>query len=104
LHGQELLVAQGFMTYDTMPHMARAFLDEYRETVIDESNADVIILEHPFLVDFVGDRPFIYDSHNAETLSHGQRFGFDTSRVFACERVGASSCAGRGSGDVLFGG
>jgi glycosyltransferase involved in cell wall biosynthesis len=72
-----VLVAQGFMTYDTMPHMARAFLDEYRE-VIEESNADMIILEHPFLVDFVGDRPFIYDSHNAETLSHGQRFGFDS--------------------------
>jgi glycosyltransferase involved in cell wall biosynthesis len=71
-----LLVAQGFMTYDTMPHMARAFLDEFRE-VVEESNPDMIILEHPFLVDFVGDCPFIYDSHNAETLSHGQRFGFD---------------------------
>ena len=73
-HRARLLAEQGFMTYDTMPHMARAFLDEYRE-VIDESEPDLIILEHPFLIDFVGDRPFIYDSHNAETLSHGQRFG-----------------------------
>ena len=72
----QLLIAQGFMTYDTMPHMARAFLDEYRE-VVEASDADMVILEHPFLIDFVGDRPFIYDSHNAETLSHGQRFGFD---------------------------
>ena len=73
-HRAELLVAQGFMTYDTMPHMARAFLDEYR-AVVDASEPDMIILEHPFLIDFVGDRPFIYDSHNAETLSHAQRFG-----------------------------
>jgi glycosyltransferase involved in cell wall biosynthesis len=72
----QLLSVQGFMTYDTMPHMARAFLDEYRE-VVEESNPDMVILEHPFLIDFVGDRPFIYDSHNAETLSHGQRFGVD---------------------------
>jgi glycosyltransferase involved in cell wall biosynthesis len=73
----ELLHAQGFMTYDTMPHMARAFLDEFLETV-DESNPDMIVLEHPWLVDFVGDRPYVYDSHNAEAFSFGQRFGFGT--------------------------
>ena len=70
----ELLRGQGFLTYDTMPHMARAFLDDYRE-VVEESDADLIVLEHPWLVDFVGNRPFVYDSHNAETLSFGQRFG-----------------------------
>lgn len=68
-----VLGAQGFSTYDTMPHMARAFLDDYREA-IEESEPDMVVLEHPWLVDFVGDRPFIYDSHNAETLSFSARF------------------------------
>jgi glycosyltransferase involved in cell wall biosynthesis len=72
------MAAHGFQTFDAMPHMARAFLDEYRELVAAE-NADIIILEHPWLVDFVPDGvPWIYDSHNAETLSFGQRFGFGT--------------------------
>ena len=67
----------GFQTFDAMPHMARAFLDEYRELVAGE-NADIIMLEHPWLVDFVPDGvPWIYDAHNAEALSFGQRFGFD---------------------------
>lgn len=73
----EQLRGQGFLTFDAMPHMARAFLTEYREAV-EESDADLIVLEHPWLIDFVGDRPFVYDAHNAETLSFGQRFGTDT--------------------------
>jgi len=68
----------GFLTFDAMPHIARVFLDEYRELVADEG-ADMVVLEHPWLIDFVPkDVPYVYDSHNAETLSFGQRFGFDT--------------------------
>jgi len=37
-------------------------------------NPDVVVLEHPWLVDFVGNRPFIYDAHNAETLLAWSRF------------------------------
>ena len=72
------MAAHGFQTYDAMAHIARAFLDEYRELVAGE-NADMIILEHPWMIDFVPDGvPWVYDAHNAETLSFGQRFGFDT--------------------------
>jgi glycosyltransferase involved in cell wall biosynthesis len=68
----------GFLTFDAMPHIARAFLDEYRE-LIESEKPDMVVLEHPWLVDFVPDGvPWIYDSHNAEALSFGQRFGFDT--------------------------
>jgi glycosyltransferase involved in cell wall biosynthesis len=70
--------AHGFQTFDAMPHVARAFLDEYRELVVKE-NADMIVLEHPWMVDFVPDGvPYIYDAHNAETLSFAQRFGAGT--------------------------
>jgi glycosyltransferase involved in cell wall biosynthesis len=68
----------GFKTFDAMPHIARAFLYEYRE-LIESEKPDMVVLEHPWLVDFVPDGvPYVYDSHNAETLSFGQRFGFDT--------------------------
>lgn len=68
----------GFVTYDAMPHIARVFLDDYREAVNAEQ-ADMIVLEHPWLIDFVPDGvPYVYDSHNAEALSFGQRFGFNT--------------------------
>jgi glycosyltransferase involved in cell wall biosynthesis len=68
----------GFQTFDAMPHLARAFLDEYRKFVVME-NADMIILEHPWMVDFVPDGvPYIYDAHNAEALSFAQRFGSGT--------------------------
>jgi glycosyltransferase involved in cell wall biosynthesis len=70
--------AMGFQTFDAMPHVARAFLDEYKQAVLD-SEPDVVVLEHPWLVDFVPDGvPFVYDSHNAEALQFGQRFGFGT--------------------------
>jgi len=70
--------AMGFQTYDSMPHIARAFLDDYRQAV-EAEQPDVVVLEHPWLIDFVPDGvPWVYDSHNAEALSFGQRFGFGT--------------------------
>jgi glycosyltransferase involved in cell wall biosynthesis len=69
----------GFITHDAMPHVARVFLDEYRE-LVEAEQPDVVVLEHPWLVDFVPDGvPWIYDSHNAEALAFGRRFGAGTS-------------------------
>lgn len=36
-------------------------------SIIDELNPDLVILEHPWQIDGVGNRPFIYDAHNNET-------------------------------------
>jgi glycosyltransferase involved in cell wall biosynthesis len=77
----------GFLTYDAMPHVARAFLDEYRE-LVEAEQPDVVVLEHPWLVDFVPDGvPYVYDAHNAETLSHAQRFGAGTSEFLHVQEL-----------------
>jgi glycosyltransferase involved in cell wall biosynthesis len=68
---------QGFLTFDAMPHITRAHLSEFYEKV-HASNPDLIVLEHPWLVDFVGNVPFIYDAHNAEAHGFGKRFALRT--------------------------
>ena len=68
------LQQQGIVTFDAMPHMTRKHLQGFYD-LIHQEEPDLIILEHPWLVDFVGETPFIYDAHNAETYSFGQRFG-----------------------------
>jgi glycosyltransferase involved in cell wall biosynthesis len=76
LRADTLMTNGWFKTYDAMPHMARAFLDRFRDAV-ESANPDLIVLEHPWLIDFVGDRPFIYDAHNAEAFHYGVRFGVE---------------------------
>jgi hypothetical protein len=40
---------------------------------IDDSDPDLIILEHPWLLDLIDGRPYIYDSHNCETVNSRQQ-------------------------------
>ena len=71
----------GFVTYDAMAHMARKYLDDFQRA-IDAEQPDLIVLEHPWLVDFVGDVPYIFDAHNSEATHYMARFG-DQSPEFA---------------------
>ena len=59
------LTALGLRTYDGMPALTQKNLKKLR-AAIEEGNPDQIILEHPWLIPFVGDIPFVYDAHNAE--------------------------------------
>jgi glycosyltransferase involved in cell wall biosynthesis len=68
---------QRFLTFDAMPHITRAHLGNFYD-LVHRSNPDLIVLEHPWLVDFVGDVPFVYDAHNAEAHSFGKRFAIRT--------------------------
>jgi hypothetical protein len=59
------LLKLGLHTWDGIPALAKNKLKKLR-SAIEEENADRIVLEHPWLMPFVGNTPFIYDSHNAE--------------------------------------
>ena len=84
----EKMQGWGFQTYDPMPHIARADLQGFADTV-KADQPDFIVLEHPWLVDFVGDVPFIYDAHNAEAFHYAQRWGAvgpEFEHIFELER------------------
>ena len=55
----------GIRTYDGMPALTKNNLKKLWRA-IEEENPDQIILEHPWLIPFVGDVPFLLDCHNAE--------------------------------------
>jgi glycosyltransferase involved in cell wall biosynthesis len=60
-------------TYDGMPAFCKSDLTHLQDA-IDAEEPDLIILEHPWLYPFVGDRPFIYDAHNAEAFLTSMRW------------------------------
>lgn len=62
------LRAHGVQTFDPMPSLVANDLTTIRRA-IDESNPDLIILEHPWLIDLIDGRPYIYDAHNNETAN-----------------------------------
>lgn len=65
----------GVATFDSMPHLARKHLTNFAESVKD-LEPDLVILEHPWLIDFIPDGvPFVYDAHNAETQHFATQFG-----------------------------
>lgn len=68
------LIASGIKTYDPMPMLTRNNLTTIRHA-IDAHDPDLIILEHPWLLDLIGDRPYIYDSHNCEAQNTADQFG-----------------------------
>ena len=75
LQQAERMQAWGFRTFDAMPHMARQYLQGFADTV-KADKPDLVILEHPWLVDFIPDGvPWIYDAHNAEAQHHASRWG-----------------------------
>lgn len=71
------LRANGVITYDPMPSLCKNNLTTIRKE-IDLINPDLVVLEHPWLVDLIGDRPFIYDAHNFETYNTGTQFGVNS--------------------------
>jgi len=71
------LFAQGFHSYDVMPTLCRDDLNVLRKA-IDDFDPDLIILEHPWLVEFTDGRPYIYDAHNWEADNTAQLFGTRT--------------------------
>lgn len=68
------LFASGFHSYDVMPTLCREDLSVLRKA-IDDFNPDLIILEHPWLVELTGGRPYLYDAHNYEAHNTAQLFG-----------------------------
>ena len=68
------LFAQGFKSYDVLPTLCRDDLNVLRKA-IDDFDPDLIILEHPWYVEFTGGRPYVYDSHNHEASVAEQLLG-----------------------------
>lgn len=68
------LRASGVKTFDPMPSLTRNNLTTIRKAV-DDADPDLVILEHPWLYDLIDGRPYLYDSHNCETVNTGQLFG-----------------------------
>ena len=75
LQKSKKLQAQGFQTYDAMPELCRSEIRALPAR-IEQLQPDLIVLEHPWLVGYIPKGiPYIYDAHNAEADSFGQRFG-----------------------------
>jgi len=68
------LFNQGFHSYDAMPTLCLDDLTVIRKA-IDDYNPDLIILEHPWLVELTEGRPYVYDAHNFESLATASLFG-----------------------------
>lgn len=68
------LFRQGFNSFDVMPTLCREDLTVFRKAV-EDFDPDLIILEHPWLVEFTGGRPYVYDAHNFEAHNTAQLFG-----------------------------
>jgi uncharacterized protein YoaH (UPF0181 family) len=71
------LMANGLHSWDAIPTLTARNLKTIRAE-IQAADPDLIILEHPWLIDLIGDIPFIYDAHNFETQHHQQMFGRTT--------------------------
>jgi len=68
------LLNQGFHSFDAMPTICLNDLNVMRKA-IDDYNPDLIILEHPWLVELTEGRPYVYDAHNFESYSTASLFG-----------------------------
>jgi glycosyltransferase involved in cell wall biosynthesis len=74
------LFNMGVRTYDPLPMLTRSKLAHFQEA-IDEFDPDLIVLEHPWLVDFVGGRPYVYDAHNCESVNAVELLGPDALEI-----------------------
>lgn len=68
------LFNQGFKSYDAMPTLCADDLTVFRKAV-EDFDPDLIILEHPWLVEFTNGRPYVYDAHNFEAQNTAMMFG-----------------------------
>lgn len=74
---KKLFKSAGLRSYDTIPSLTKHNLVEFKET-INAYDPDIIVLEHPWLIDLIDDRPYIYDAHNCESVATAQLFGKQT--------------------------
>lgn len=85
---KKLFKSVGLRSYDVIPSLTAKNLKHF-SGIIDSYDPDLIILEHPWLVDLIGDRPYIYDAHNCETVTTAHLFGertYDFELVKALEQ------------------
>lgn len=68
------LMASGIKTFDPMPMLTKNNLKNFT-SAIEAFDPDLIILEHPWMLDLIGERPYILDSHNCETINTGIQLG-----------------------------
>ena len=68
------LFGQGFKSFDAMPTLCIDDLTVMRKA-IDDYNPDLILLEHPWLIELTGGRPYVYDAHNFESMNTATLFG-----------------------------
>jgi hypothetical protein len=68
------LFGQGFHSYDAMPTLCLDDLNVMRKA-IDDFNPDLLVLEHPWLVELTDGRPYLYDAHNFESMNTAMLFG-----------------------------
>jgi glycosyltransferase involved in cell wall biosynthesis len=71
------LMSAGMKTLDPLPMLVRKNLTNFIKH-IDAFDPDLIILEHPWMLDLIGDRPYILDAHNCETYNIANQFGTHT--------------------------
>lgn len=71
------LMGNGLHSWDGIPSLTQRNLTTIK-TEIAKFDADLIILEHPWLIDLIGDTPFIYDAHNFEAQNSQGLFGTNT--------------------------
>lgn len=89
------LMAHGIKTFDPIPMLVKDSLTTFRNA-IDTADPDLVILEHPWLLDLIGDRPYLYDSHNCESYNTEQqlgRKGYDFDLVADLERRAVQGAA-----------
>jgi glycosyltransferase involved in cell wall biosynthesis len=67
------LLGMDLHTFDGMAAFCQSDLT-HLSAYIEALEPDLIILEHPWLLPFVGDTPFIYDAHNAEAFLTSMRW------------------------------
>lgn len=84
----ERLLQNGVATFDPMPMLVKGDLGDLRAQVA-ELEPDVIVMEHPWLIDFVPDSArLVLDAANCETLNTQQQYprSFDVELVANLER------------------
>jgi glycosyltransferase involved in cell wall biosynthesis len=82
------LRANGVITFDAMPMLVKNDLEDLRAQIA-ELNPDILVMAHPWLIDFVPDSArLVFDAHNCETINTQQQYprSFEVELVADLER------------------